>query len=87
MACDWYMFYDICEALREDLSIYSRAVEFTHQLNELFEEEGIGWQMLHGQIVTRGAEEFEHAVAEAVAAVGAAGYQTPRLRSKRRDRV
>jgi hypothetical protein len=37
--CDWYKIYDICEALREDLSIYSRAVEFTHQLNELFEEE------------------------------------------------
>ena len=41
MGCDWYKIYDICEALREDLSIYSRAVEFTHQLNELFEEEGI----------------------------------------------
>jgi len=39
LSCDWYKIYDICEALRGDLSIYGRADEFTHQLNELFEEE------------------------------------------------
>ncbi len=39
LGCDWYKIYDICEALRGDLSIYGRADEFTHQLNELFEEE------------------------------------------------
>jgi hypothetical protein len=70
--CEWFRVYDICEAayryLRDEghaLHRYDRenfpADEFTNRLNELFEELGIGWQMIEGRIVTRGPEEFERA--------------------------
>jgi hypothetical protein len=64
-----------------------RHEEFAGLINELFEELGIGWQLVDGQIVTRGPEEFEHAVAQAVARVEEAGYQTPKteLVEARRD--
>lgn len=57
------------------------------RVNELFLEEGIGWQMIDGQIVTRGPEEFERAVGEAVARAEAAGLQTTKgeLEEARRD--
>lgn len=96
--CEWYRVYDICEAAyrylcEQGLQIYRDAWvrvppdEFSQRLNELFEEPSIGWQMINGQIVTRGPEEFEHAVNEAQAAVAEAGYQTPRteLEEARRD--
>jgi hypothetical protein len=96
--CEWFRVYDICEAayryLREEgraLHRYDQentpADEFTGRVNELFEELGIGWQMIEGRIVTRGPEEFEHAVNEAVPRVEEAGYRTPKqeLEEARRD--
>ena len=97
--CEWYRVYDICEAASRYLHECGLAVacdyqnepaqfdEFSRRLNELFEEHGIGWQMIEGRIVTRGPEEFEHAVNEAVARVGEAGHQTPKreLEEARRD--
>lgn len=96
MDCEWFRVYDICEAAhrylrQEGLGVrdYARepADEFTARLNELFEELGIGWQMVDGQIVTRGPEEFERAVQEAVGHVQDAGHQTPKqeLEEARRD--
>ena len=85
--CDWYRVYDICEAMHRHLSRSGDGEEFTERLNHIFVEEGIGWQMVNGEIVTRGPAEFEHAVAEAVARVEEAGYQTVRreLEEARRD--
>ena len=70
--CDWFRVYDIIEA------IYSRmykederyrfntnvATRYAEALNEFFIEEGIGWQLADGYIVTRGTEAFEAAVGE-----------------------
>jgi hypothetical protein len=96
--CEWFCVYDICEAayryLRDEgraLHGYDREIlpadEFTSRLNELFEELGIGWQMIDGRIVTRGPEEFERAVNDAVARVEEAGHRTPKqeLEEARRD--
>src|SRR4029077_3250348 len=60
--CEWYRVYDISEGLYRYLSMHRRENEFSERLNRLFEEDGIGWQMVEGQIVTRGDVEFEHAV-------------------------
>ena len=35
------------------------ASKFAEQVNDFFIEEGIGWQLVGGQIVTRGTEAFE----------------------------
>ena len=96
--CDWFRIYDICEAahqyLRDEALALRRpgqrdlpADEFVNRLNELFDELGIGWQMIDGRIVTRGAEEFERVVNEAVARVEEAGHRTPKqeLEEARRD--
>ena len=42
-------------------------VSFADAINEFFVEEGIGWQLTFGQILTRGPEAFETIVTEATA--------------------
>ncbi len=57
------------------------------RINELFEEEGIGWQLINGQIVIRGSDQFEHAVTTAMDRAEEAGYQAVQteLEEARRD--
>jgi hypothetical protein len=85
--CDWYRIYDIAESLHRYLSERGRGEQFAQRLNTLFQQEGIGWQMVDGQIVTRGAEEFEYAVVAAVAELGDANLLTAKseLEEARRD--
>lgn len=86
-SCDWYLMYDIIEATHRELSVRGLAEAFTAHINELFDEEGIGWQLVDGQIVTRGPAEFEYAVAQAVHGVEQAGYQAAKreLQEARHD--
>src|SRR5580704_14921633 len=86
-SCDWYNVYDIAEGLHRSLSERRRGEEFAQRLNALFQQEGIGWQMVGAQIVIRGGEEFEHAVVAAVAVLGDANLHTARaeLQEARRD--
>ena len=42
---------------------------FANEINEFFIEEGIGWQLVNGQIITRGTEAFETVVTEATSAL------------------
>jgi hypothetical protein len=91
MNCDWFRVYDICEAAYQYLSTRTTdpdlAGRFTSRLNQLFEEYGIGWQMVDGQIVTRGPEEFQPTVQRALEDLQEAGYQTAKqeLEQARRD--
>jgi hypothetical protein len=88
-SCEWYHVYDFAEGLYQYLLARRRGEEeeFEQRLNALFQQEGIGWQVVVGQIVTRGAEEFEHAVGAAVAQLGDANLHTARseLQEARRD--
>jgi hypothetical protein len=85
--CPWYLVYDIIEATHRFLVPRELATRFADRVNHLFEEEGIGWQFIDGQIVTRGPAEFEHAVAVAVVSAEESGYQRAReeLEEARRD--
>lgn len=97
--CEWFRIYDICEAGYRYLQNLGQAGfppigdprppadEFANRLNELLEELGIGWQMIGGQIVTRGPEEFERIVNQAVEVAREAGHRTPtqELEEARRD--
>jgi hypothetical protein len=68
--CDWFKVYDIVEAIhakmyKEDERYRfntKTAAKYAEALNEFFLEEGIGWQLVDGQIVTRGTETFESVV-------------------------
>jgi len=64
--CEWFKVYDIIEALHRKMAEKDDergesedAAQFAEALNEFFTEEGIGWQFVNGQIVTRGTEAFE----------------------------
>ena len=73
--CDWFKVYDIIEALhasfaRNDENIGGdEAGAFTDEINGFFLDEGIGWQLANGKIVTRGSEAFETVVTEAASAL------------------
>ena len=80
--CDWFKFYDFVEEVYRRLSggtgenALARPAQFQGELNEFFIDEGIGWQMVGGQIVTRGTETFESVVHEAAETLQASGRTT-----------
>ena len=64
--CEWYKVYDFIEVMEANFA-QRGDVSFANALNEFFVEEGIGWQLTFGQILTRGPEAFETIVTEATA--------------------
>ena len=65
--CPWFRVYDIAEALHSALSprYPDRAAAFEEQLNDVFLDKGIGWQMTDGEIVYRGSDTFSETTRQA----------------------
>jgi hypothetical protein len=80
--CDWFYVYTIIEdiyewfteadefdpvpdELADDLPV-NRAEAYENQINDFFEEQGVGWQLKRGEIITRGNEAFESTVKTSV---------------------
>ena len=59
--CEWFRIYDIIEALWKELDLNERK-EFSNQLNDYFNESGIGWKIVSGFIEVRGNENFERVI-------------------------
>jgi len=86
--CEWFHFYDFIEKLYEGISkrrsnedqetATDRGKRLETALNEFFVDEGIGWQLIEGEIVTRGTEIFESNVHGASKALESAGRLTAR---------
>jgi hypothetical protein len=80
--CEWYRVYDIIEAIHAKMAKNdlergeTDAPQFAEAINAFFIEEGIGWQLVNGEIVTRGTETFEAVVTEATAALEASERPT-----------
>ena len=76
--CKWFNVYDIIEAIHAHFTEFAEnaATHFAADINAYFVEEGIGWQLVDGQIVTRGTEAFESIVPAAVAALNDTGRST-----------
>lgn len=80
--CDWFKVYDIIEALHaamvenDEKHGGNDAGKFAEEINSYFVEEGIGWQLVDGQIVTRGTEAFERVVRDADKALKKSGRPT-----------
>lgn len=71
--CEWFKVYDITERLHRTLH-YQQADQFRDELNRLFHEKGIGWELKdHEGIVYRGSAPFTAATADAVEALTATG--------------
>jgi hypothetical protein len=66
--CEWFRVYDSMESVDAyfERTNPKTAKEFAKRLNDLFIEQGIGWQIVNGEVVTRGDEAFENAVKTAV---------------------
>jgi hypothetical protein len=79
-ATKWYKVYDLCEKIYAFLVhrtyIDARADEFESQLNFLFRENGVGWQMLDGKVLARGSEGFSQSSSAADVAMLNAGNST-----------
>lgn len=74
----WFRVYDIAEAFHRRIaaSDWAKGNEFQDRLNELFREQGIGWEMREGRIVARGSEAFAQAVASAATMIRQSGRPT-----------
>lgn len=78
-SCEWYEVYDIIEALYDAAGRsggYGRnapAEIFEEQINDYFARRGIGWQLIDGEIQTRGDEAFEQVVADAKTQLATSG--------------
>jgi len=75
--CEWFRFYDLCEAAYGYFFNASSVIKYEDELNSLFEECGIAWKAENRQVVAKGSDEFEQAVENAVSQVQAAGLSTP----------
>ncbi len=76
---DWYRVYDIAEAIYAALAgegLYDLPRQFEEELNDVFVEAGIGWQMTEGEIQSRGTETFEATLANARTSLELAGKRT-----------
>ena len=76
----WYKVYDIAERLYVEIGRHdytaTRQADFTRRLNQLFRENGIGWQLDDGRIMVRGSEAFGLATRDAVETMRASGTPT-----------
>jgi hypothetical protein len=75
--CQWFEVYDIVEAIHSRLVSAERGSaragerdmlrpeHFETELNAYFRKNGIGWQLVQGQIQVRGGEAFEHTISAA----------------------
>ncbi len=80
--CEWYKIYDIIESIYNDLSnrgLGDKAEKFSCNINKFFLQNGIGWQLVDGQVISRGPEAFEAAVVSASKTLEESGRVTASL--------
>jgi hypothetical protein len=79
--CQWFQVYDIIERIwsrfrrADDHSVWDeeKAPAFRQAINDFFLTNGIGWQLVRGEIVMRGTDGFEAAVKTAQATLEESG--------------
>lgn len=79
-AAPWYKVYDFAERLYRMIGErdYDGAARqrFQNQLNQLFREQGVGWEMKEGILVARGSEAFAMATGHATEMMARSGAPT-----------
>jgi hypothetical protein len=75
LECPWFRFYDCVEdtfrffaerSLKGSPWLAERAKQFEEQVNEAFEQNGVGWKLVEGQLQIRGDEGFEQSFQSAL---------------------
>ncbi len=75
----WYKIYDIIEEIWEKFDRAKRT-QFEGEINEFFNENGIGWKFHKGQIEFRGDETFEANISKATEVLKKAHIKTARTK-------
>lgn len=81
--CEWYYVYDVLEALYKIINNGTKkgraaAETYAREVNDILQNEGIGWRMKNGELLYRGSESFEKVVETTKNALGSAGKKTAR---------
>lgn len=78
--CEWFRVYDAIEklwaAMSQEDGFGNRVDQFADEMNRIFREEGLGWQLVHGNVVVRGDDAFEAIVSTAEREAEASGRRT-----------
>jgi hypothetical protein len=74
--CEWFKVYDFIERIWKHLKLYGGFRAFEEAINDFFVEKGIGWQLVKGEIITRGTEAFEATIKTARATLEESGRPT-----------
>jgi hypothetical protein len=65
-SCEWHHFYDVVQRVYEFFNesdpTHRKASEFQKLINTVLANEGIGWQLVSGEVVMRGDEAFESTI-------------------------
>jgi hypothetical protein len=73
----WFKVYDVVEAFYSRLkNTRLSEKDFLNAVNDLFVDEGIGWQLRNGLVEVRGGEDFETAMDRAQEKLEDEGYET-----------
>jgi hypothetical protein len=77
-SADWFRVYDFVEAVFGYAAerTYSVAEKWQQEVNQYFQEAGVGWQMVDGVLEVRGAEGFEITVRGGVDVLHESGHKT-----------
>jgi hypothetical protein len=77
LRCPWNQVYDVAERMWALLDRpHGAAGKFESDLNFLFRQEGIGWQMTGGVISVRSSDALEATVSQAIETLNATGRTT-----------
>lgn len=76
--CEWFKVYDIIEAVFSHLygQNHNGAKRFEGEMNKLFRELGVGWQLRGGLLESRGDDEYESTLSAAKIALSEASLVT-----------
>jgi len=64
MNCQWWQFYDICEVLRQGLEHEPEKDSFSEEINNLFREEHLGFELTDGRVEKIGSGFIDARVRE-----------------------
>lgn len=84
---EWFEFYDFVEVCADSLKLSGELARFEAGVNQLFEEERVGWRLVHGVVEVHGDEPLEDVLEAAHGDLESSGFEvaSQELREARTD--
>jgi len=74
LKCQWYQLFDLVEAFAETVERTPGRQRYEDAINQLFEEEGVGWLLVDGTLELRGEEPLEKVLEDSRQQLEASGF-------------